>query len=481
MPLKSIKLLPDSYEPLARGDLVEFFPEDFSIDLNGKTVAWEALVLIPFADETLFLQKEATMFAEDPTSRLSEEDTIRNNSSFTFFSYGYDPKVQPKPLTSTLTQMRGLKADQTLLTLNTDYENVGTEAFSPKILPGVKLPSPGYPTFKTLGVIELKYESVYVQKQEFKKAMVVIPQAIEETQPEELEKYLMKLTKSAKKDVFINFPHQNEAFPMCFEDQFSVYTLFGDYYENKYTIQVGEQTRNEKEWNAHVNRIRYKLEDQGIHCPPERVNVLASCYKVSDVNFNTDYEDQYFFKVYDDMSTVLPLSVMMRVRSPDHHMNVDTRTLSPDEEIYPGSALVSCKLNIYGLIGKCMNKDRRSGNFKVSFDKATEMAKVHDPFMGQKAITEYSQANAEEVNRSQKYFGEHEIDIMLKVQDGVTAAMTSSFMIKYKSPETRDRVLVDIGLNIKSWKTKQHVPGFVRFAANNASVNQVDDFSGKNY
>jgi len=63
MPLKSISLLPPSYGDLARGDLIEFFPEDFSIDLNGKTVAWEALVLIPFADETLFLQKEATMFA----------------------------------------------------------------------------------------------------------------------------------------------------------------------------------------------------------------------------------------------------------------------------------------------------------------------------------------------------------------------------------------------------------------------------------
>jgi len=61
MPLKSIKLLPDCYETIARGDLVEFFPEDFGIDLNGKTVAWEALVLIPFADESLFLQKEAEL------------------------------------------------------------------------------------------------------------------------------------------------------------------------------------------------------------------------------------------------------------------------------------------------------------------------------------------------------------------------------------------------------------------------------------
>ena len=58
MPLKSIHLLPRCYEEIARGDLVEYFPEDFPIDLNGKTVAWEALVLIPFVDEALFLKKE---------------------------------------------------------------------------------------------------------------------------------------------------------------------------------------------------------------------------------------------------------------------------------------------------------------------------------------------------------------------------------------------------------------------------------------
>ena len=63
MPLKSINLLPDCYEDIARGDLVEYFPEDFPIDLNGKTVAWEALVLIPFADEGLFQQKEEEMFS----------------------------------------------------------------------------------------------------------------------------------------------------------------------------------------------------------------------------------------------------------------------------------------------------------------------------------------------------------------------------------------------------------------------------------
>ena len=177
MPLKSLHLLPRCYDSVARGDLIEFFPEDFPIDLNGKTVAWEALVLIPFADEGLFLQKENEMLGQHASgSAFSEEETIRNNSSFTFFSYQFDMNLAAnKPLPSTLTQMKGLPSDQTQLTLDTNYENVGTEAFAPKILPGVKLPSPGYPTFKTLGVIELKYNSVYVQKQEFKVAMAVVP------------------------------------------------------------------------------------------------------------------------------------------------------------------------------------------------------------------------------------------------------------------------------------------------------------------
>ena len=63
-------------------------------------------------------------------------------------------------------------------------------------------------------------------------------------------------------------------------------------------------------------------------------------------------------------------------------MNVDTRIISPDDEIKQGSTLIACKPNIYGLIGKCVSRDRRSGNFKVSFDKERESAKVQDPFMG---------------------------------------------------------------------------------------------------
>ena len=62
MPLKSFRLLPKCYETIARGELAPYFPDDFDIDLNGKTLAWEAICLIPFCDETKFLKGEKDMF-----------------------------------------------------------------------------------------------------------------------------------------------------------------------------------------------------------------------------------------------------------------------------------------------------------------------------------------------------------------------------------------------------------------------------------
>ena len=88
-------------------------------------MAWEALVLIPFADEGLFQQKEEEMFSQAGVS-LNEEEQRRNQSSFTFFAYRHDAAVEaPRPLASTLTNMKGLAADLSRIELVTEYENVG--------------------------------------------------------------------------------------------------------------------------------------------------------------------------------------------------------------------------------------------------------------------------------------------------------------------------------------------------------------------
>jgi 5'-3' exoribonuclease 1 len=50
MPIRSFKLLPPQFLEIPQR-MDASFPSNFSVDLNGKTNAWEAIVLIPFVDE----------------------------------------------------------------------------------------------------------------------------------------------------------------------------------------------------------------------------------------------------------------------------------------------------------------------------------------------------------------------------------------------------------------------------------------------
>lgn len=57
LPAASKNLLPTAYRELmtsTSSELIDFYPEDFKTDLNGKMNEWEAVVLIPFIDEVRF-------------------------------------------------------------------------------------------------------------------------------------------------------------------------------------------------------------------------------------------------------------------------------------------------------------------------------------------------------------------------------------------------------------------------------------------
>ena len=203
MPMPSINLLPPCYETIARGDLIDFFPDDFPVDLNGKAMFFEALVLIPYADDALFMQKEAELLA---ANQLSAEDVARNTTAFEVSVYRYDPAVDPQPLPSTLTNFRRL--DQDFSTLEKEpCESIGRQAFESRILPGIVMPSPGYPTFTAMGVTELLPDSVRFRDQRYRTFLAIIPQCIEETKPEELERLIQQLVAQERQDVFVGFPY----------------------------------------------------------------------------------------------------------------------------------------------------------------------------------------------------------------------------------------------------------------------------------
>jgi len=46
--------------------IIEFYPPDFELDLNGKKQEWEAIVVIPFIDEQLLLQTMKSILSKIP-------------------------------------------------------------------------------------------------------------------------------------------------------------------------------------------------------------------------------------------------------------------------------------------------------------------------------------------------------------------------------------------------------------------------------
>jgi 5'-3' exoribonuclease 2 len=54
--------------------IIDFYPETFEVDMNGKKMAWQGVALLPFIDQERLLNAMA-----DPYRQLSDEERRRNH------------------------------------------------------------------------------------------------------------------------------------------------------------------------------------------------------------------------------------------------------------------------------------------------------------------------------------------------------------------------------------------------------------------
>ncbi|KAI9653985.1 MAG: 5'-3' exoribonuclease 2 [Bathelium mastoideum] len=76
MPAASNHTIPEVFRSLMTdedSDIVDFYPEDFVVDLNGKKMAWQGVAILPFIDEKRLLAAMATRYPQ-----LTEEEVARN-------------------------------------------------------------------------------------------------------------------------------------------------------------------------------------------------------------------------------------------------------------------------------------------------------------------------------------------------------------------------------------------------------------------
>jgi 5'-3' exoribonuclease 2 len=79
------QLMTDENSPI-----IDFYPEIFEIDMNGKKMLWQGVALLPFIDETRLLSAMA-----GPYEHLTEDEKRRNSWGNNVVFIGADHPLYP--------------------------------------------------------------------------------------------------------------------------------------------------------------------------------------------------------------------------------------------------------------------------------------------------------------------------------------------------------------------------------------------------
>ena len=166
LPPSSAYLLPKPYQWLMKSSsspLKEFYPERFTVDMNGKRWPWEAVVLLPFIDSQRLIR---TIQEHVPDSLLTEEQKERNVVLESADVYVYNKESNETTTIPALNSSPSFPVYDTLedcpvRTINYNdsqwcVKDINGAVFSPALLKGAQIPYPGFPTLKEAPVQGLK-------------------------------------------------------------------------------------------------------------------------------------------------------------------------------------------------------------------------------------------------------------------------------------------------------------------------------------
>ena len=177
LPKTSFDLLPSCYKSFPE-QAPEYFPEKVDIDYNGKHTPWEAVVLLPFLDESKVLN------LEQKDRKLTEEEEIYNK-------WGKSFKFEKNKLTD-----ENIKFNEYEIYQIKDYSMISN--YEKKKI------DCSFPTLKTLDYdYSLENSKLYFGRNAQKtKRMTIIPKLVVDISEIEIHKFL------EQKNIFIGYPYK---------------------------------------------------------------------------------------------------------------------------------------------------------------------------------------------------------------------------------------------------------------------------------
>lgn len=207
LPPSSLGLLPLPYQWLmksASSPILEYYPIQFDIDMNGKRNPWEAVVLLPFIDSQRLLEAEI-MYC--PRSSLSSLERQRNSFG-KIWHFVFDPaNLETVPSCNPAIGLMDIPKCQTKVT-EISFDLHPTTPFRSELIPGTVKTCAGFPSLGVIPISGATLEPIKVNifGSESRYKSIVLSVLQRPFSPDELQFDLL-----LGRSVFVNFPLIHEA------------------------------------------------------------------------------------------------------------------------------------------------------------------------------------------------------------------------------------------------------------------------------
>ncbi|KAI0119120.1 exoribonuclease 1 [Daldinia grandis] len=248
LPDRSKKIVPSVYHELMtdpKSPIIDFYPRDFELDMNGKKMEWEAVVKIPFIDEKRLLS------AMGPKNELLTPDEKARNGFGVSMKFTYDPNIDfiyPSSMVGIFPDIPHCHCVENIFDLPTTE---GLELYV-GLLDGTKVgvdALAGFPSLATLPYnATLGFHGVNVFQQESRNESMVVTLADVELRSR-VESAKVKLGQRCH----VGYPFLQEAKIACVSDELFDYSLATD--GSGQVIQTHHSGREIDDWNRKASRI----------------------------------------------------------------------------------------------------------------------------------------------------------------------------------------------------------------------------------
>lgn len=262
LPAGSRQHVPGPYRTLMldnNSPIIDYYPQNFETDLNGKKQEWEAVVLIPFIDENRLLNAMETC-----NNQLNQEECSRNIHG-PMLQYDYCSKSQGfiKGIFG-LPDLGNSFCTEKTVTREEVYVPEDKLVLGPSAGSLHDIYFPGFPTMKHLtycSTLQSGRVRVFDQPSRADNMVIKIIPKQEEIATVELAKNLIG------KEIFINWPHLTEAKVFRVSDRKNCYNSDGDESED-FTVKFDTYVKAIKE--HHITRLGISFGDinQLVHVRP---------------------------------------------------------------------------------------------------------------------------------------------------------------------------------------------------------------------